>query len=143
MGIRRKAREAALQLMFMQEYLDGLDEERIDFSLEHFSVFKEARDYAKSLCLGVSTHIKKIDSVITCASQNWSVSRMSRVDRAILRIATYELCFLDEVPLNVVINEAIEIAKRYGSDESANFINGVLDRVAEKEVRQEKVAAVK
>lgn len=133
MGIRRKAREAAIQLLFMQEFLHDLDESSIDFCLEHFSVIKEARGYAKDLCLGVFSQLKKIDSIITCSSRNWSISRMSRVDRCVLRMATYEICFLNEVPLNVVLNEAIEIAKRYSSDESANFINGVLDCVAERE----------
>lgn len=132
MGIRRKSREAAVQLLFMQEFLHDLDESRIDFCLEHFSVIKEARSYAKDLCLGVFSQLKKVDSIITCASQNWSISRMSRVDRCILRMATYEICFLSEVPLNVILNEAIEISKRYSSNESANFINGVLDRIGEK-----------
>ena len=142
MGIRRKAREAALQLLFMADYNKELNESDIDFCLEHFSIFKEARPYAKSLCKGVYDKLNAVDSKITCASENWSISRMGRVDRCILRLATYELNFTNEVPVNVAINEAIEIAKRYGSEESPTFINGVLDRVATSLTRQIEVETV-
>jgi N utilization substance protein B len=88
------------------------------------------RFYAEELISGVIGQLGKIDSRITCASQNWSITRMSRVDRAILRVSAYEIMFLKDVPHNVVINEAVEIAKRFAADESPNFINGVLDRLS-------------
>lgn len=89
-----------------------------------------AVDFAKILIDGVRAHLSSIDAAITVASRNWTVSRMARVDRNILRIGTFEINYLSDVPPNVSINEAIEIAKRFGTDDSPMFINGVLDRVA-------------
>lgn len=123
MGIRREAREAALQALFMCDFLNEWDEERVQFFLEHFGISRAARSFAKKLCLGVLDKRIKIDSHITCASEHWSLSRMARVDRAILRLASFEIVFLDDIPINVAINEAIEIAKRFGADESPVFVN--------------------
>lgn len=130
MGVRRQAREAALQALFKCDFLAAWDVESVQFCFEHFSISKSCQPFALKLCQGVIEQLSSIDSKLTCASENWSLSRMGRVDRAILRIATYEIVYLEEVPINVAINEAIEIAKRYGADESPVFINGVLDKVA-------------
>ena len=130
MGVRRQAREAALQALFMCDFVSDWNSQTADFCLEHFSIPKSVRPYAAQLCAGVIQHIVKIDASLTCASEHWSLNRMGRVDRSILRLATFELMFLDEIPVNVAINEAIEIAKRYGAEESPHFVNGVLDRVA-------------
>lgn len=130
MGVRRQARQAALQALFMCDFLGQWDMGTVLFCFDHFSIGKPARPYAEKLCAGVLENFTKIDSKLTCASENWSLTRMARVDRGILRLATYELLFLEEIPVNVAINEAIEIAKAFGSDESPIFINGVLDKVA-------------
>ncbi len=130
MGVRRQAREAALQALFMCDFVVQWDIETVSFCFEHFSVIKAARPFATRLCQGVVENLVAIDSKLTCASENWSLSRMGRVDRSILRLATFEIEYLDEVPINVAINEAIEIAKRYGAEESPVFVNGVLDKVA-------------
>lgn len=130
MGVRRQAREAAMQALFMSDFLGSWEEHSVTLCLDHFSAPEAARPFTEKLCHGVCAQKTKIDAELTCASENWSLSRMGRVDRAILRVATYEIIFLDEIPINVAINEAIEVAKRFGAEESPQFINGVLDRVA-------------
>lgn len=130
MGSRRQAREAALQVLYSVDLLNRWDQEHTAFVFDHFQTPHTIRDFAEILVLGVLEQRQKIDSTITCASENWSISRMSRVDRAILRVGTYELMSHTDVPINVIINEAIEVAKRFGTGESSNFINGVLDRLA-------------
>ena len=117
-------------MLYSVDLLNRWDDEHIAFVFDHFQTPRTIRDFAEILVLGVLEHRQKIDSTITCASENWSISRMSRVDRAILRVGTYELLSHTDVPISVVINEAIEVAKRFGTGESSNFINGVLDRLA-------------
>ena len=130
MGQRRQAREAAIQILFMCDFTEQWNFERALFTFNHFEFQPTIRTYAEALVHGVVDQIEKIDSQITRSSDHWSINRMARVDRAILRLASFELMYLaDEVPKSVAINEAIEIAKRYGSDESPNFVNGVLDRL--------------
>ena len=136
MGVRRQAREAAMQAIYMCDFVSKWAQDDAEFCFDHFDVAKAARPYGLLLTKGVIEHLSKIDSKLTVASENWSLSRMGRVDRAILRIAAFEILFQDDIPVNVGINEAIEIAKRFGSDESANFVNGVLDRVAS--IREER-----
>lgn len=144
MGVRRQAREAAMQALFMSDFLGKWEPECVALCLNHFSAPEAARPFTERLCQGVLSQKTKLDAELTCASENWSLSRMGRVDRAILRVATYEIIFLDEIPINVAINEAIEVAKRFGADESPQFINGVLDRVAStvRASRQEPVLEV-
>lgn len=100
------------------------------FALVETELDGDARAYALRLCRGVLAHLNEIDRRVEQASRNWRIARMSRVDRNVLRLATYELHYLDDIPVPVVINEAVEIGKTFGAQESAAFINGVLDRVA-------------
>jgi N utilization substance protein B len=93
--------------------------------------------FARSLIEGVLTKFEEVDALITAASTNWSICRMSRVDRNILRFATYEMAFCSDIPLNVSINEAIEVAKAYGTPDSPMFINGVLDNISSTLQREE------
>lgn len=136
MGVRRQSRHTALQALYMCDSLGNWDnqenweEENIKFFFEHFSVSRSVRSYAERLCFGVIKNMAVIDSKLTCASENWSLSRMGRVDKAILRLGAYEILFRDDVPVNVAINEAIEVAKSFGAGESPVFVNGVLDKVA-------------
>jgi len=97
---------------------------------EHFEPAAEGRQFADRLVRGTVEHRDSIDESIQSVSIHWKVSRMACVDRNILRMAAYELFNVDEVPKRVTINEAIEIAKRYGSEDSWAFINGVLDKLA-------------
>ena len=90
----------------------------------------EGRPYADALLRGVAEHVAALDKRISAASQNWRLERMSRVDRNLLRLGTYELMFRSDVPRAVVMDEAVELAKSFGTEESSKFINGVLERIA-------------
>ncbi len=133
MGLRRQSRELALQFLFsldMQGRLAApLDEMKAAFSSfsEHFTSTRAALPYARSLVEGVCQHWQELDQNIAAHSHNWRIERMSTVDRTILRIAAYELHWAEDAPAQVVINEALEIAKRFSIDDSAPFINGILD----------------
>lgn len=97
---------------------------------EHCDAPTDARTFATDLVAGVLEELARIDELITASSANWRIERLSHVDRNILRVATYELLCRRDVPASVAIDEAIEIAKRFGTDESATFVNGVLDHIA-------------
>ncbi len=144
MGVRRQAREAALQAIFMCDALGAWEPNAVQLCFDHFGCPEAALPYADVIGRGVVQNLAEIDSKISCASEHWSLSRMSRVDRCLLRLATYEITFLDDIPLGVAIDEAIEIAKRFGSENSPTFVNGVLDRIAttlRKKIEIERVAA--
>lgn len=129
-GTRRKARELALQVLYQMEITGDPSPTGPESFWGHFPSRPAARDYAQRLVAGAVEHRAEIDGLIEEAVENWKLGRMSKVDLVILRLATYELLFCPDVPLNVSIDEAIEIGDRYGSDDSSAFINGVLDRVA-------------
>jgi N utilization substance protein B len=136
MGTRRRAREAALQFLFQDDFLDRgraadtaeLDERFAAFSLL-YQVNKKARPYARSLIGGIFDRLDEIDDAIGAHATNWRLERIAATDRNLLRVAIFELLFQDDVPAQVAINEAVEIAKRFGTQESPAFINGVLDAV--------------
>ena len=128
---RRKAREYALQLLFQIDFTN----KQIDLKeLEEFwSDKKEKRDvrgFTEDLVKGTLERINEIDRMIEKVTENWLLKRMAAVDRNILRFAAYEILYRKDIPSAVTINEAIEIAKKYSSIESASFLNGVLDRLA-------------
>jgi N utilization substance protein B len=129
MGTRRKARELAVQLLYQHDLAKVDPEEGMRLFWEHFPVDMEAREFCTQLVLGTLDRLAVIDDLLSEASENWSLNRMSVVDRNILRLATYELVDRPEIPPSVSLNEAIEIAKKYSSPDAAVFINGVLDRV--------------
>lgn len=136
MGSRRQARENALQALYQCDTLCDFSSSCVDWYFESFHEISSPSekitdfDFAKKILNGVIENLDAIDSFISSCSQNWSMARMSQVDRNILRIGAFEICFLDDVPPNVSINEAIEVAKRYAADDSPMFINGILDRIA-------------
>ncbi len=129
MSQRRKAREHALQILFQYDMVKG----NIDEIMENFWKEKKANDkviaFASQLIKGTLENISEIDKTISNHSLNWKIERMSVVDRNVLRIATYELLYLKQIPAPVIINEALEVAKKYGSEDSAKFINGILDAI--------------
>ena len=129
MGIRRKSRELALQFFYQRELNDSSEEESFSRFCEHFETSKNAVPYASELVSGVMEKQDEINDLIQEHSANWRMSRMSAVDRNILRLATYELCFCKDVPDTVVIDEAIEVAKRFSTEDSCGFINGILDAI--------------
>jgi N utilization substance protein B len=97
----------------------------------------EGREYADQLVRGVRADAEKLDERIRAASQNWRIERMARIDRNALRLGAYELLTRTDVPRAVILDEAVELAKRFGSDESSKFVNGVLDRIADDLGRQD------
>jgi N utilization substance protein B len=126
---RTRSREVALQYLYQVDITSSHTEDALSAFFDHFVDNEDLVPYAREIVNGVCTHLVQIDDLIERASENWKVSRMSATDRNILRIATYELAFRNDVPYKVVINEAIEIAKRFGSSKFPSFANGVLDRV--------------
>jgi N utilization substance protein B len=133
MGTRRKSRELALQALY-QEELAG-QATLLDFEefCVHFQVSKKTKPYAVKLLEGVREKRDEINELISRHAENWRLERMSFIDRNILRLAVYELHYQDDVPTSVAINEAVEIAKRYSTDDSGPFINGILDSMAREE----------
>jgi transcription antitermination protein NusB len=129
MGSRRKARELAVQLLYQNDLGKMDPEEAMHLFWEHFPVDMEVREFCTQLVLGTLDRLAVIDELLSEASENWSLNRMSVVDRNILRLATYELLDRLDIPPSVSLNEAIEIAKKYSTPDAAMFINGVLDRV--------------
>lgn len=129
MSTRRKSRELALQSLYQTE-LNGQDlAAAFDLLCSHFEVNRKAVPYARELVAGVADRLDEIDTLIQRHAEHWRLGRMSVVDRNILRLATFELAFREGVPASVVINEALEIAKRFSTDEAAPFINGILDAI--------------
>ena len=135
MGTRRKSRELTLQFLYQGE-LAGQDN-LLDFEeyCIHFQVNKKAIPYAKKLLDGVQEKGDAINQLIRKYAENWRLERMSVIDRNILRLAVYEVHYQDDVPISVAINEAVEIAKRFSTDDSAPFINGILDGVAKEKIK--------
>jgi transcription antitermination protein NusB len=125
---RSRSREWALQLLYQAEYLGHRQGEAIRF-YRHFEDRGEVPPYLIKLVEGVAAHQEELDVLIRQYSEHWRLERMAAVDRNLLRLALYELLHEPEVPAKVVINEAVELAKRFGSEESGSFINGILDRV--------------
>jgi N utilization substance protein B len=132
-GSRRSGRAYALQLLYARDNDAGADLSNAvgawasEFELE---IEPEAQEFAKDLVGKATANAAKIDELIATSSKNWRLERMSRVDRNILRLGATELLASPDVPVKVVINEAVELAKRFGTAESSAFVNGVLDRVA-------------
>jgi len=129
MGSRRSSRVLALQALFDMDMSSDLSEERFDGFCKNFTPSKKALPFFTRLVKGVRQNIHKIDSLIEEGSENWKISRISCVDRNVMRIAVYELIFCPDIPSKVSINEAIDIGKRFGADESGAFINGILDSI--------------
>ena len=137
MGARRRARECALQILFGLDWTDGDVDQAIDhywarFAGERPAAFEEIHARSCQLVRGVVGKGEAIDAALTACSHNWKLERMSVVDRNLLRIGAYELLFAEaRPPRNVVLNEAVEIAKKFGSADSGAFVNGVLHQLAE------------
>ncbi len=136
MGARRTGRERALQALYQLEMgsLEPLAALEVAWASApeegNAKAQAEARAFAQELVQGVGGHQEEIDTLIEEHSHNWRLDRMARVDRSVLRVAVYELRFRDDIPKKVTLNEAVELGKRFGTEESSAFINGVLDRIA-------------
>lgn len=129
MGKRRKARECGLQILFQLEFTsDDLSPVLKDYWARQ-KVPAETREYSEWLVRGIWEHRAEIDRVIQQASRHWRLERMATVDRNILRIAVFEMLYEKNLAPSIIMDEAIEIAKKYSGQEAANFVNGILDGV--------------
>jgi len=134
---RRKAREIALQTLFQLDYNNTDPEQALTAVFEESGEVTEGtRSYAQSVVMGTRDHLGEVDKIISDVSIEWKLDRMAGVDRNIARIAVYEMNFGGEdLPPNVVINEAVELAKLYGTDESSRFINGILGSLVKNRIK--------
>jgi N utilization substance protein B len=133
---RSRCREWALQLLYQAECVGHRQGEGVRFYRYFQEQGGETPAYLEKLVAGVTAHQEELDGLIRQNSQHWRLERMAAVDRNILRLALYELLHEPDVPAKVVINEAVELAKHFGSEESGAFINGILDQVRQKVGRE-------
>jgi N utilization substance protein B len=140
MNSRHRAREIALQILYRYDLNSSSKGTPLPAGAElagelqkhfdHFQTPEDLREFAARLVAGTLDHLSELDPLIEEKSANWKISRMSCVDRMLLRMATYELLRMTETPASVVLNESIELGKEFGTAESPSFINGILDAVA-------------
>ena len=137
---RTRAREFALQILYqvdirnadLAEVLQDFWEEKTEMDEKE----PEIRDYTERLARGVLEKLDSFDKTIERFAENWEMKRMAYVDRNIMWLAAYEMMHLDDIPVKVAINEAVELAKRYGEPDSSKFVNGILDRIAKTECKK-------
>ena len=129
MGKRRRARKFALQVLYQLDIREERSEHILQEFWEENDDEKDVQNFANTLVKGVEEKKLEIDKLLTEFAFNWNLSRMSVIDRTILRLGSFEILFLKEIPPAVSINEAIELAKIFGTDDSFKFINGILNRV--------------
>lgn len=128
-GTRREAREVTVQFLFSHDLNNETLPDQCAEFWELRATRKKVRDFAEELLNGIFEHRGELDLAIDAACQNYTLDRLAAIDRNILRLAVYEILHREDIPVPVTLNEAIEIAKRFGSAESAGFVNGVLDRI--------------
>ncbi len=139
MGKRRKARELALQALYQVDFYKSSPEDSLALFWQDQMVGSETLEFSKKLVEGVVRRAKEIDELVEGHSEHWKLSRMSRVDRNILRMAVLELLEMPDIPCKVTIDEAIELGKKFGTTESGAFINGILDHVLKQLTKESKI----
>ena len=138
---RSRAREIALQALYQRDQNKSMtNEDALDFLARRLAE-PDLLELGKALYLGTTQDLKAIDERLAQVADNWSVERMAVVDRNVLRLGIYELYHGPETPFKVVLDEAIELAKRYGSEESPAFVNGILDKIANEKNKTDAVAS--
>jgi N utilization substance protein B len=128
-GVRRQAREAALQILYMADTAKMPPEEAAKMIWAGMELPEKAREFADALAKGALEHRAALDQIIVKYAENWELHRMAAVDRNILRLAAYELLHHTDTPISVVIDEAVEIAKTFSTQASGKFVNGILDKI--------------
>lgn len=129
MGGRRLSREITLKILFQIDLANVNMEEALKYAFENNIFAEEVKEFVLLLVEGVVSNLSEIDKIIINYAKNWSLERITNIDRNVLRVAIYEILYLDNVPKNVSINEAIELAKKYGTKSSFSFVNGVLGKI--------------
>jgi N utilization substance protein B len=131
LGIRRRGRECALQVLYQIDVTHREMGEALDLFWHNFGADEEARSFCDRLVRGVVENANEINGLIEHHAEHWKMSRMTQIDRNILRMAVYELRYCQDIPPKATINEAVDIGKKFGSEDSGAFINGILDRIAQ------------
>lgn len=131
MGRRRQAREMALQALYLMDASGDPQQRAFAAILRKDAADEKTLEFARELVRGTSERREAIDRRIQATAANWSLTRMAAVDRNVLRLASYELLYRRDTPVKVVIDEAIEIARKYSTEDSTKFINGILDKIKE------------
>ena len=129
MGGRRLSREMALKVLFQIDLVSTNIEEVLKYSFENGVFPDEVKEFTLILVKGVTSNLSEIDKAINDYTNNWSLERITNIDRNILRMAIYEILYLKNIPKSVSINEAVELAKKYGTKSSSSFVNGVLGKI--------------
>lgn len=128
-GSRRSGREAALQVLYLQDVSRNALDTVPEPVWSDVPLTPKIRAFAHALTEGVLSHQARLDKLIAAYAENWDMVRMATIDRCVLRLAAYELLYETETPINVIINEAVDIAKKYSTNESGKFVNGILDKL--------------
>ena len=131
MGLRRLSREYALQILYSVDVCKLESEDAQKSFWKDRKSGKKVLEFATTLVEGTLKNLPQIDSLIVKYARNWDLHRMASIDRNILRQATFEILYLLDIPINVIINEAVELAKKYSTEESGKFVNGILDKIKE------------
>jgi len=131
---RRASREIAMKLLYQLEIQRDDREQQIVTALEENSVVEKDKQYIIEVVEGVFNNLSYIDKFIEKHSKGWKINRISKVDLSILRLSIFEISFLDDIPYSVSVNEAVELAKKYSSDDSGPFINGILSKISKLKV---------
>ena len=129
MGGRRVSREVSLKVLFQVDLVHANIEEALKHAFENDKYSDDVKEFTLTLVKGVMSNLAEIDKMIKNYTNNWSLDRITNIDRNILRIAIYEILYLQNIPKSVSINEAVELAKKYGTRSSFSFVNGVLGRI--------------
>ncbi len=128
---RKLAREMAVCFLFQIEFQKENIKEQVEEFLDSYGDVKYDKDYFLEVINGVMNSLKEIDEIIEAKAKDWTIGRIAKMDLPILRVAIFEIKHREDIPVGVSINEAVELAKKFGSDDSAKFINGLLGQVVE------------
>lgn len=129
MGVRRDGREAAVQFLFSKDINNDISLDGYDSFFSLCTAKERAKVFAKELLVGILQNKESIDEKIEAHVDNFQLNRLSAIDRNVLRLAIFEMMHCEDIPPAVCINEAIEISKRFGTEDSGSFVNGVLDKI--------------
>jgi N utilization substance protein B len=135
LGARRKARELALQLLYQMEVNPGELEAALELFWKGIPASQPVKEFVNRIVLGVHEKRGEIDTLLAEHSEHWRLDRMDRVDKSILRMAVFEIMFCADIPVRVAMNEAVDLGKKFGAEESGAFINGILDKISKVEGR--------
>lgn len=127
---RRASRDVAMKLLYQLEIQKSDRQEQIETALKENELSENDSEYIKDVVDGVYGNLAYIDKMVEKYSKGWKITRISKVDLSILRLSIYEICFREDIPHNISINEAVELAKKYSSEDAGAFVNGILGKIS-------------